>query len=80
MNSTEKHDAVPSHLLTVRAFRFPTGRQSQTPAPGTYYDEGAGIWRLNEDGTPLVISELRELARSTTKKFDIETGEDQKGQ
>jgi hypothetical protein len=45
---------------------------------GAAYDVMAGCWMLN--GMPLVRTEGLRLGTASTKKNDIETGEDQKGE
>jgi hypothetical protein len=42
------------------------------------YDLFAGCWFL--DGVPLVTAEGTKLGPPMSKKFDIETGEDRKGE
>lgn len=46
--------------------------------PGATYDALAGAWRDNASGVLSV--ELPERPEPHSKKFDVETGEDQKGE
>jgi hypothetical protein len=67
---------MTKHVLLEVAKR---SRHRTTPdmPPGAAYDLRVGCWMV--DGTPLVRSEgLR--VRAATKKDDIETGEDHKGE
>jgi len=65
------------HPLLQRAQRYPRGDVDLTP-PGCRYDEAVGAWRVIQTGALWVETPNREGPR--TKKNDIETGEDQKGQ
>lgn len=71
---------VTSHLLTGKALRYRVSDITLEEVPGTTYDAVHGFWRMTEDGQPLIKSEQRRQAVRVTKKFDVETGEDQKGQ
>lgn len=44
----------------------------------TFFDDEKGYWILNRTGEPLVLSNVAK--KLSTKKEDIETGEDQKGE
>lgn len=46
------------------------------PPPDSAYSRELGLW-LRADGLPVVVGPER--PRPQTKKFDVETGEDQKG-
>lgn len=62
------------HILLSRAARSPA--RDETPMPeGARYDVSSGLWE--GDNGPLAYDPLTE---TKTKKMDIETGEDQKGQ
>lgn len=61
------------HILIQKARRATSPKSPLVPE-GSTYDAKAGLWSLN--GTLLV--EFPNDARST-KKQDVETGEDQKG-
>ena len=65
---------MPNHILLNVATR----RRHQNPDMplSATYDISAGFWML--DGQPLVTTDA--LGPLTSKKNDLETGEDQKGQ
>lgn len=65
------------HPLLQRAQKYPHPQLDPAP-PGCTYDPAIGAWRLNATGTLWVDSSSRDDPR--TKKHDIETGEDQKGE
>ena len=75
--SMETSDASnPKHLLlaTAKSYRIP----DQELAPeNCEYSLSQGAWVLQADGSLLI--ENPERPRPISKKFDIETGEDQKG-
>ena len=63
------------HILEVLAVR--SLARDSTPMPtGCQYDFSAGIWK-SEQGAALALDPTFE---QQTKKMDLETGEDQKGQ
>lgn len=65
------------HPLLERAQKYP--RQDVDLAPeGCVYDDKVGAWRFIRTGVLWVETPGREGPR--TKKEDIETGEDQKGE
>jgi hypothetical protein len=68
------------HLLTGRAFKFPNRPSTAPQIPGAEYDARAGFWRSAADGQALVREENSREVFPSTKKFDIETGEDAKGE
>ncbi len=65
------------HPLIQRASRYKRKNVDLTPA-GCRYDSFAGAWRLNDSGELWV--DTPERVGPVTKKHDIETGEDQKGE
>jgi hypothetical protein len=64
-----------AHILLSTATRKPFQKEPTLPA-GAQYDIAAGCWML--EGSPLVSSDA--LGAPSTKKNDLETGEDQKGE
>lgn len=62
---------MADHLLLQRASRRPHFDAPALPA-GASYDAVSGCWAADENGDPLEFA--------TTKKQDMETGEDMKGQ
>ncbi len=65
------------HPLLARAHRYSRKVVDLHPS-GCSYDLLVGAWRKQESGALAV--ELPGRQRPQTKKMDIETGEDQKGQ
>lgn len=65
------------HILLELATTYPRPDYSLSPE-GCHYDLEAGAWILSSTNELLVKSPDR--PRPTTKKNDVETGEDQKGQ
>lgn len=67
-----------AHLFVKLAKRYP--KNDLVPVKGTTYDKARSLWVNNDDGVPIVESKDDRFRQPQTKKFDIETGEDQKGQ
>lgn len=65
------------HPLLSRALRFPYLAVDLAPA-GCIYDAAVGAWRFVNTGELWIEGSNRVGPR--TKKQDIETGEDQKGE
>lgn len=65
------------HPLLNRAQKYPRRDVNLAPA-GCIYDDDIGAWRLISTGELWV--ETCERKGLETKKCDIETGEDQKGE
>lgn len=66
----------PRHILleTAKSYRIP----DQNLAPDDCeYSLSQGAWILQDSGSLLI--ETTDRPRPSSKKFDIETGEDQKG-
>ena len=68
---------MTEHILITYAVRKPFGNTCVVP-PGAEYDATKGYWV--KSGIPLVKSQEFGEAGWVTKKHDIETGEDQKGE
>ena len=51
-----------------------------TPIENSVYDEKRGLWLWGDDREVLVKSNNADCPIMGTKKFDIESGEDQKGE
>ncbi len=64
------------HMLIEKAFRYPN-KQIQVPTDCDY-DVINGYWLIKSTNELLIASELATCLG--TKKEDIETGEDQKGE
>lgn len=65
------------HPLIHRAQKYPRGKVDLSPV-GCFYDDVVGAWLILETGELWVETPNRQGPR--TKKNDIETGEDQKGE
>jgi hypothetical protein len=65
------------HPLLQRAHKYPRREVDLSPA-GCLYDDAVGAWRVIETGELWVETPGRRGPH--TKKNDIETGEDQKGE
>ena len=50
------------------------------PTNDSFYDENRGLWIWNENGDVLVKSKNSSCPIKGTKKCDMETGEDLKGE
>lgn len=66
------------HVLLKRASTYPRVDSRSIEPPGCHYDARIGAWIKDSDGELFINSPNREGPR--TKKEDIETGEDQKGE
>jgi len=66
-----------SHILIEKMHRYKTEGQQRDPE-GYKYDATRGYWLGKASGTPLVSDE--NVRKPVTKKADIETGEDKKGE
>ena len=69
-------DSMTEHILIKLSTSEPYADTPEMPASATY-DPALGIWEL--DGVPMCENPDVNLV-SMTKKRDIETGEDQKGE
>lgn len=69
------------HVLLDKAFVFPRDKGPQDPE-GCVYSREKGLWLREEEGqfVALVRSNDPNKPIAGTKKADIETGEDQKGE
>jgi len=65
------------HVVIGKAFRF-AARSSKAELEGYHFDSRKGFWIEDRTGIPLVHS--ADGPKPGTKKADIETGEDKKGQ
>ncbi len=68
-----------NHLLISRAFVYPKRNELEGPEDSRY-DMALGFWLWGPDRDVLVRSANRDKPRPGTKKEDIETGEDLKGE
>jgi len=65
------------HLLVKLATSYKRAAPEVNPE-GHYYDHRIGAWISVNDGTFLIRN--KDFAGPKTKKADVETGEDQKGE
>jgi hypothetical protein len=65
------------HILLKNAVNCDTRPCDLAPA-GCVYDDRVGAWRITSSGDLYIRSDMKNPPK--TKKQDIETGEDQKGE
>ncbi|MCO5267436.1 MAG: hypothetical protein M9897_00895 [Brumimicrobium sp.] len=65
------------HILLNRAFEYKK-RKDINPPKGYVYNSILGAWFNVKDKLPLIFA--KDFKAQGTKKFDVETGEDNKGQ
>jgi hypothetical protein len=65
------------HLLLEKAYIYPLPKEEPIMA-GCSFDVEKGYWVLNDMDIPLILNIRGLIPRS--KKADVETGEDQKGE
>lgn len=68
---------MKKHILLEKATRRPYSENIKLPK-NAKYNHKEGFWLI--DDLPLTKSEIYEDDKPGTKKCDLETGEDQKGQ
>ena len=76
MTTNTPETPEPTHLLLALSKSYPIVEQDLAPHD-CLYSISDGAWILQHIGSLLVDTPGR--PRPATKKFDIETGEDQKG-
>ncbi len=72
-----RNDNIMDHILLARATRKPYAESPEIEA-GVRYDSEKGYWLSGAE--PLVSTDNFLATDPTTKKCDVETGEDQKGE
>lgn len=65
------------HILLSKAKKYHENKNGLRPE-GFRYDDKIGYWMSNTDGSPYVLDQ--NFCSPASKKHDIETGEDQKGE
>ncbi|MFV9646770.1 MAG: hypothetical protein ACNYWU_13180 [Desulfobacterales bacterium] len=65
------------HILLDKAFIYPLPK-SESNMSGCSFDAQAGYWKIDEDESPCILDSNR--PRPQSKKADVETGEDRKGE
>ncbi len=68
---------MKNHILLEKAKKYNIPIQNLTPY-GCSYNNKAGYWV--EDSSNIAMMKSDNPQKPTTKKFDIETGEDHKGE
>lgn len=68
---------MKKHILLDKAHVYENIDRDMNPKDCSY-DRIAGLWRVNSTGEIMMISSS--VQKAETKKCDIETGEDQKGE
>lgn len=67
---------MKKHLLLTNIHFYETSDNRIEGTEGSYYSKEKGYWLINNTNTPLVQDSKRPLP--STKKHDIERGEDRK--
>lgn len=65
------------HILLQKALKYKKRKEVEAPN-GFSFDSFIGAWTKNSDKTFLI--QAKEFKALASKKEDVETGEDQKGQ
>lgn len=68
-----------NHLLVKKAFVYSSKKELKDPE-NCEYDNRCGLWLWGNNKEVLVKSDSPNRPRAGTKKADIETGEDSKGE
>ena len=68
---------MKQHILLEKAYCYPEARGPLAPNNCTFIPK-SGYWCNNSTGEIMMLS--NDLCRPQTKKEDVETGEDQKGE
>ncbi|MFV0361611.1 MAG: hypothetical protein ACK5LL_00770 [Suipraeoptans sp.] len=68
---------MKKHILLEKAYTYENIPKKLTP-DGCSYDRKRGLWKVDDTGEVMMVSNF--ARRPETKKQDIETGEDQKGE
>lgn len=65
------------HLLIEKAFVYPLTKE-KPQLDSWEFDDAKGYWLAQGQNTPLILD--KRMMRPRSKKADVETGEDQKGE
>lgn len=68
---------MKEHILLDKAFVYENVEKELKPE-GCSYDRTCGLWRVDSTGDIMMLSDY--ARKPQTKKCDVETGEDQKGE
>ena len=66
------------HLLITKAFSYKLPKKDETLIKHYTYNENKGYWINAKTGVPMIADSTSH--KPQTKKEDIETGEDRKGE
>ena len=69
--------SMKEHILLEKAYIYEYIPKKLTPE-GCSYDRVCGLWRVDKTGEVMMIGNYAQ--KPASKKCDIETGEDQKGE
>ncbi len=67
------------HILVSKAKRYDVSKTQTEPVLCTFFLK-AGYWTDDVSGIPMMLMDDPKRPKPQTKKFDVETGEDQKGE
>lgn len=73
----QKEEFMGKHLLLEKAVVYPLPK-SNPKMEGYFFDDLKGYWVNKQTGAPMMLDE--NCQRPQSKKNDIETGEDRKGE
>lgn len=68
---------MKEHILLEKAYVYENISAELTPT-GCSYDRYSGLWRIDSTGDVMMVGNYAQ--KPQTKKCDVETGEDQKGE
>jgi hypothetical protein len=68
---------MKEHLLLEKAYIYPL-KKCKPEMSGCKFDHKNGYWIMEKSGEPVILSQAN--FGLSTKKCDLETGEDQKGE
>ena len=74
----EENRKVKDHILLEKAKKYDEPNEKLLTPKGCSYKAQEGFWVDNSSNTAMMKTDKPQ--KSTTKKCDIETGEDQKGE
>ncbi len=67
------------HILVLKAKRYDVSKVQTEPVFCTFFQK-EGYWTDDASGIPMMLMDDPKRQKPQTKKFDVETGEDQKGE
>jgi len=78
VRATKNKGEIMSHLLIDKSFKYKIPTQNESLHRDYSYDDKRGYWLNKNSGHPLMHEDNQYKPR--TKKEDVETGEDRKGE